>query len=149
MDLVHTHLPQDWFPARCRPTFQITEIDHPHRARRYAEAACDLAGRRALAGQTHRVFEALAEWRLARQQRHLLHSDAALGTLHPIHLNEYCGTECAPKQISHGSLADVARFGELAPAPGTFQLTIPPLAAHPELQCFPSVVDLLSVNPIS
>ena len=47
------------------------QIDRPYRALRQSEALRHLPRRCTLAGLTHRLLEALAERRFARQQRHL------------------------------------------------------------------------------
>lgn len=64
-------------------------------------ASSYLPRRRTLACQAHRILEALAEWGLAWQQRHLLDFHAACRAFHPIHLDVHGGAELAPRQTPH------------------------------------------------
>jgi len=64
-------------------------------------ASSYLPRRRTLACQAHRILEALAEWGLAWQQRHLLDFHAACRAFHPIHLDVHGGVELAPRQTPH------------------------------------------------
>src|SRR5580692_9802643 len=84
MDLIHSHLPQRRLPSPLRPTTQIAHIDGSHRAAGQAKLPCHSSYRRTLTGQPYRLFEALAERRLARQLRHLLRLHPAVRTAHPI-----------------------------------------------------------------
>src|ERR1039457_1573248 len=61
-----------------------------------ADPAQSLPRRRTLTCQAHRILEALAEWRLAWQQRHLLNLHAANRAFSPIHLDVNGGAKLAP-----------------------------------------------------
>ncbi len=66
VDLVYTHLPQRRLPPALRPALQVAHIDGSDRAAGQSKLSRHPSHRRALTGQPHRLFEALAEWRLAR-----------------------------------------------------------------------------------
>jgi len=65
------------------------------------EPSSHLSRRCAFTRLSDGVLEALAERRLARQQRHLLHPHAAVRALHPINLDIYGGLELTPWQVPH------------------------------------------------
>jgi hypothetical protein len=70
-------------------SLRISQIDRPHRARRQAKLPRHPSYRGVLTGLSHRFLKALAEGRLARQQRYFLRLDSALRTAHPIELDHH------------------------------------------------------------
>src|SRR5260370_26622401 len=66
IDLIHSHLPQRRLSSPLRPATQIAHIDGSYRTAGQAKLPCHSSHRRTLTGQPHRLFEALAERRLAR-----------------------------------------------------------------------------------
>src|SRR5258708_35845505 len=66
IDLIHSHLPQRRLSSPLRPATQIAHIDGSYRAAGQAKLSRYSSHRCALTGQPHRLFEALAERRLAR-----------------------------------------------------------------------------------
>src|SRR5271157_6199558 len=66
IDLIHSHPAQRRLSSPLRPATQIAHIDGSHRAAGQAKLSRHSSHRRALTGQPHRLFEALAERRLAR-----------------------------------------------------------------------------------
>ena len=116
------------------PALQIPQIDGAHGAGRQPKLLRHPPHRCTLASQPYRLFEALAERRLAGQLRYLLCFDAAVRAAHPIQLNYHRRPILRPGQIAHLPLIDVAGFGQLPPAAGTHQLPVAPLASHPQLR---------------
>src|SRR5262249_60178308 len=103
----------------------------------------------ALARHSYGIFKSFTERRLARQQRHLLHLHAAVRALHPVHFDVHRRLEYSPRQVAHCPLACVVGFGELAPAPGTFQLAVAALPPHPQPQLRSRLIDLVAIDPIA
>jgi len=79
------------------------------------------------------VFKALAEGRLARQERNLFHLYTTVRAFHPIHLDVYGGPELTPRQVPYRSLIAVIGTGKLAAAARTFQLPVAALPPNPQL----------------
>src|ERR1017187_4611734 len=149
MNLVHPHLPQGRLPACRCPALQIPQIDGAHRAPRQPNLLRPPPHRCTLAGQPYRLFEALAERRLAGQLRYLLRLHAAVRAAHPIQLKHHRRPILRPGQIAHLPLIDVAGFAQLPPAAGTHQLPVAPLAPHPQLQGLAMLIDFVPVHAVA
>src|SRR5271157_1178395 len=149
MNLVHSHLPQGRFPSCRRPALQIPQIDGAHCAGRQPKLLRHPPHRCTLASQPYRLFEPLAERRLAGQLHYLLRFDPAVRAAHPIQLNYHRRPILRPGQIAHLPLIDVAGFSQLPPAAGTHQLPVPTLAPHPQLQGLARLIDFMPVYAVA
>jgi hypothetical protein len=125
IDLVHPHLPQCRPPSSRRPAFQIPQIDGSHRAAGERKLSRHTSHRRTLAGQPHRLFKALAKWRLARQLRHLFRLHSAVRAAYPVQLHHDCRPKLETGQVSYFALIGVLGLGQLPPATRAHQFSVP------------------------
>src|ERR1700761_9826542 len=119
MDFIYAHPHQRWPASGRRPPLQIAQVDGPHRARRQTEPQRHLPSCGTLTGLPNRILEALAEWRLAGQLRHLLDLDATVRAAHPVNLHHYRRPELHAGEIAHFSFTDIVRLLQLETASGT------------------------------
>src|ERR1017187_9162699 len=149
VQFIDPHVPQRRVPPPRVPSLQVPQIDRSYPAPRQSHPSPHLPRRRTLTCQAHRILEALAEWRLAWQQRHLLNLHAANRALYPIHLDVNGGAKLAPRQIPHRALIAIVGVGELATATGTLQLPVAAFSPDPQLQDLALLVDFLPVHAVS
>jgi len=119
-----------------------------HRPRRQSILPRHLPGRRGLARQTHRVFEVLAERRLARQLRNRFHLQPALRAAHSVELHHHKGLILSPRQIPHRALPDLLDLPAAAATSRADQDLIAALAPYPEFQRPRLLVNLMPVNAV-
>ena len=106
--------------------------------------------RGALAGLPHRIFEALAEGRFARQQRHLLGLHPAVRAAHPVQFDAPQWSWYSKQgKIAHFPLVGLDDGAHRSPATGTDQLLVAAFAPHPQLQRLGRLIDLRPVNLVS
>src|SRR5712691_9938420 len=148
IDLIHPHLPQRRLPSSLRPAPQIAQIDSSHRAAGQSKLSRYTSHRRALTGQSHRLFEALAERRLARQLRYFLRLDSAVGTAHPVEFDDHRRAVLRPRQIAYLSLVNLCNFADSLTTAGTLQSAVPALTAYPQTQRLSFFVDLAAIDPV-
>ena len=151
VDFVHPHLPQRRLAPLRVPSLQITQIDGSYRARGQTHMPRHLASRRTLASLPHRLLEALAVGRLARQLRHPLGPYPAAWTLHSVGLHHHGRHVLKAGQIAHFPLADFVNPGgrHVLPTSRANQLQSGLLPSHPELQLLALLVNLHPINPVS
>ncbi len=77
----------------------------------------------------HRLLKALAEGRLARQQRYFLGLDPALRTAQSIKLDHYRRAVFEARQIPYLPLVDLGNFMDPSTTAGTLQFAVPALAS--------------------
>src|SRR5882724_8355458 len=135
-------------PSPLRPAPQITQINGSDRAAGQSKLSRHTSHRRALTGQPHRLFEALAERRLARQLRHFLRLDPAVRTAHPIQFHHHRRPKLETREISYLSLVGVIGIAELPPTARANQFPVSTFAPNPQLQRFCLLLDFVSVDPI-
>jgi len=127
---------------------QRLQVDGSHRARRQPKLPRHSSHRGALTGVSHRFLKALAEGRLARQQRYFLSLDAALRTPQSIQLDHYSGAVIEARQIPYLPLVDLGNFLAPSTTAGTLEFAVPALAPHPQTQSLSFFVDLAAIDPV-
>ena len=108
-----------------------------------------LSRRRTLARLSHRILEALAVGCLARQWLDFLCLHSAVRATNSIQFDDHRRLELEARQISHFSLVDLVDVLDPPPATRTSPYPVAPLAAHPQLQCLGSLVDLVTIDPVA
>ena len=133
------------------PSLQIPQIDGSHRARRQSQPSRYLARRRALAGLSNGLFEALAIGRLARQLSNLFGPYPATRAPHPIRLHHHCCRVLKARQVAHFPFANLVnrRGRHMLSTARTNQLQSRLLPPYPQLQLLPMLVNLHAINPVS
>ena len=101
------------------PALQIPQIDGSYRTLRQPEPPGHLPRRRTLAGLSHRLFEALAKGRLARQLLDLLGLHSAVWAANPVQFDHHCRPILEARQIPHLPLVDLVDFLHPPPATGS------------------------------
>lgn len=149
MDFIYAHLHQRWFASSRRPPLQVSQVNRPNRTRRQAESQRHLAGRGTLTGLPNGVLEALAEWRLARQLRHLLDLDAAIRAAHPVKLHDYRRSELHAWKIANFPFTDIVRVLQFATASRAHQFPVAALPPDPQFQGLRPLVDFMPVDSIA
>jgi len=96
----------------------------------------------------HRVFEVLAERRLARQLRNRFHLQPALRAAHSVELHHHKGLILSPRQIPHRALPDLLDLPAAAATSRADQDLIAALAPYPEFQRPRLLVNLMPVNAV-